>query len=166
MTRQSIATLPVNALWWCQFEAPTGELRHHGVPAVHLAPRVFLHHLTWPAQWINGEVAETRAQHDQVLIVDRYLNVLPLVAVDVHTARAAGEDWFARIMGRRTNPGDFPLGGAHRRHERSAPRRFDPNDPAQALDWATEFVDRTPRARLITEVPWPEGLAKTPYHPR
>lgn len=131
-------TITVNTLWWLRFNHGV----HHGVPAFQPPHNRALYHLlTWP-DMVGLRVAHTHNDHGLVLVVDQYINTLPVVAHDEWMARAIAEDW-----NRKARSGEI-----------------DPGDVDKVMDWASQVATRTPRARLITEVPWPDNLPKTPYH--
>lgn len=132
-------TINVNTLWWVEFQHEV----HHGVSAFRLPHNRALYHLlTWP-DMVGLKVITTHNDHNLVLVVDQYIGTLPVVAHDEWMARAIAEDWNRQVKARQIDPGNVE----------------------QITDWAREWVDRTPRARLITEVAWPDTLPRTPFNP-
>jgi hypothetical protein len=132
-------TIGVNTLWWVQFRHGV----HHGVSAFQPPHNRALYHLLTWADMVGLKVITTHNDHSLVLVVDQYIGTLPVVAHDEWMARAIAEEWNRRVRS----------------------REIDPADVEKVMAWAREVVDRTPRARLITEVPWPETLPRTPFNP-
>lgn len=162
-------TFSANTLWRVTFE---GNIRH-AVPAYQPPHhRTIYYPLTWP-DLDNGRVRITYTLPDQILIRDRYLGVLPVVANDEYTARAISENWNARVnsMFRRPVEADQPPATGEHAAQVDQPDpagddQFDPTDLAMVWRWGLETVRRSPRIRLITEIQWPPGLPPTPFHPQ
>jgi hypothetical protein len=165
MTGATRQTLTVNTLWPILFDHNIG----HSVPAF-MAPsnnRTVYHPLTWP-ELVDGQVRLIYTQPDHLLVVDRYLGLLPVVANDEYMARAIGENWTStvnsRVFQRPVDTGRHAENAqADEPAEATAPA-FDPTDRSQVWDWGLGIVRRSPRIRLITEIQWPPGLPPTPFH--